>query len=115
MSLETQNPHQNQTPWPCGHGRKVWWANIHADVHDEAVIDHRVCETSSFQVSCRHSLSAVRCGYLETSYSKLLINFFAVNFEIRNHSVLLGIDSGAICFASNFLCNCCSLKDGLLV
>lgn len=39
MSLETHNPSQHQTPWPCGHGGKVWWANIHANVHDEAVIE----------------------------------------------------------------------------
>ncbi|MFM8508924.1 MAG: hypothetical protein ACKOCU_01160 [Betaproteobacteria bacterium] len=28
-----------QTPWACGHQGEVWYACVHADVHDEVVIN----------------------------------------------------------------------------
>ena len=28
-----------QTPWACGHNGAIWYACVHADVHDEAVIN----------------------------------------------------------------------------
>lgn len=38
MSLESRDLTKHQTPWPCGHGGAVWWANVHTEERDEAVL-----------------------------------------------------------------------------
>jgi hypothetical protein len=94
--MDFREPGNRQTPWACGPNGEIWYANIHANIEDEIVIDNakRIVD---------RALPQKRSTFFGGHYYSFVTREYLLNlllFYFQEHGLF---PTGAVCIVNQWV------------